>query len=158
MGKVQRYKMDETSGDARQISIFGPPPLSKDEDLEAYNELLKRLTDLFKPADIIEEILIHDYADNVWDRRRWRRKKAGLLTAAFSCDYETVKYDNSYGERKKFPIEFEIMERADHLTALAERRCQAILRELEYYRCELSQILSNRTLQIGTDTTLKPQV
>ena len=80
------------------------------------------------------------------------------MTAAFSCDYETVKYDNSYGERKKFPIEFEIMERADHLTALAERRCQAILRELEYYRCELSQILSNRALQIGTDTTLKPQV
>ena len=75
MGKVQRYKIEETSGDARQISIFGPPPLSKDEDLEAYNELLKRLTDLFKPADIIEEILINDYADNVWDRRRWRRKK-----------------------------------------------------------------------------------
>ena len=157
MGNVQRYKIEETSGDARQISIFGPPPLSKDEDLAAYNELLKRLTDLFKPADIIEEILIHDYADNVWDRRRWRRKKAGLLTDAFSCYYEKVKSD-SFGSVKKFPIEFEIMERADRLIALAEQRCQAILRELEYYRCELSQILPNRTLQIGNDTKLKPQV
>jgi hypothetical protein len=154
MGNVQRYKIEETSGDARQISIFGPPPLSKDEDLAAYNELLKRLTDLFKPADIIEEILIRDYVDNVWDRRRWRHKKAGLMTHAFSCDLEKNKYDHV----KKFPIEFEILERADRLTALAERRCQAILRELEYYRCELSQILSNRTLQIGNDTTLKPQV
>jgi hypothetical protein len=60
-----------------------------------------------------------------------------------------------YGWESKFPIKFEILERADHLIALAERRCQAILRELEYYRCELSQILSNRTLQIENDTDLK---
>ena len=157
MGKVQRYKLEETSGDARQISVFGSPPLSEDEDLEAYNELLKRVTELIKPADIIEEILIHDYVDLTWERLRWRRGKAGLMTDAFSCDYEGDKYDSSISV-KKFPIEFEIMERADHLTALAERRGQAILRELESYRCELSQILPNRTLQIGNDTKLKPQV
>ena len=155
METVERYRPDSDS--APQNLIFGSPPLCKDDDREAYNELLKRLIDLIKPTDIIEEILVRDYVDLTWERLRWRRGKAELMRDALSCHYEKVKYDG-FDLVKKFPIEFEIVERADHLTALAERRCQAILRELEYYRCELSQILSNRTLQIGNDTKGKPQV
>ena len=152
METVKCYRPDSDS--APQNLIFGSPPLCKDDDQEAYNELLKRLIDLIKPTDIIEEILIRDYVDLTWERLRWRRGKAKLLPDIFSSDRVWDKYDSI----PKFPVNFEIVERADHLIALAERRCQAILRELEYYRCELSQILSNRTLQIGNDTTLKPQV
>ena len=146
METVERYRPDSDS--ARQNLIFGSPPLCEDDDREAYNELLKRLIDLIKPTDIIEEILVRDYVDLTWERLRWRRGKAKLLPDIFSPDRVWDKYDSI----PKFPAKFEIVERADHLIALAERRCQAILRELEYYRCE-SQILSNRTLQIGNDTT-----
>ena len=148
MATVECYRPDSDS--APQNLIFGSPPLCKDDDREAYNELLKRLIDLIKPTDIIEEILVRDYVDLTWERLRWRRGKAKLLPDIFSPDrvYSNHEYVS------KFPIKFEIVERADHLIALAERRCQAILRELEYYRCE-SQILSNRTLQIENDTNLK---
>ena len=148
METVERYRPDSDS--APQNLIFGSPPLCKDDDQEAYNELLKRLIDLIKPTDIIEEILARDYVDLTWERLRWRRGKAKLLPDIFSSDRTFGKYD----WESKFPLKFEIVERADHLIALAERRCQAILRELEYYRCE-SQILSNRTLQIENDTNLK---
>ena len=148
METVERYRPDSDS--APQNLIFGSPPLCKDDDREAYNELLKRLIDLIKPTDIIEEILVRDYVDLTWERLRWRRGKAKLLPDIFSPDRVWDKYDSI----PKFPVNFEIVERADHLIALAERRCQAILRELEYYRCE-SQILSNRTLQIENDTNLK---
>ena len=148
METVERYRPDSDS--ARQNLIFGSPPLCEDDDREAYNELLKRLIDLIKPTDIIEEILVRDYVDLTWERLRWRRGKAKLLPDIFSSDRVWDKYDSI----PKFPVKFEIVERADHLIALAERRCQAILRELEYYRCE-SQILSNRTLQIENDTNLK---
>jgi hypothetical protein len=49
METVERYRPDSDS--ARQNSIFGSPPLCKDDDREAYNELLKRLIDLIKPTE-----------------------------------------------------------------------------------------------------------
>ena len=98
METVERYRPDSDS--APQNLIFGSPPLCKDDDREAYNELLKRLIDLIKPTDIIEEILVRDYVDLTWERLRWRRGKAKLLPDIFSSDRVFDKYDWI----PKFPI------------------------------------------------------
>ena len=152
MGTVERYRPEKTSGAKQQTSIFGSPPLDKDEDVEAYNELLKRVTDLLRPTDVIEEIYVRDLVDLTWERFRWRRGKAKLIQSAFSADHQSVRSqlgDDKYEDDiRKFPIDLKIVECVDHLSALSLRRANEVLQQLEYYRSELAQILSGRVPQI----------
>jgi hypothetical protein len=152
MGTVERYRPGKTSGTEQQISIFGSPPLHKDEDLEAYNELLRRVIDLVRPTDIIEEICVRDFVDLTWERFRWRRGKAELIKSMLSADIQNVisRFDDTIYEEhiRKFPIDLEIVECLDHLSALSLRRGNEVLHKLEYCRSGSAQILSGRVPQI----------
>jgi len=63
-------------------NFFGPPPLLGDEDPAAYDELLARVSDDVKPADILEEIWVRDVVDLVWEALRLRRLKSSLIDAS----------------------------------------------------------------------------
>jgi hypothetical protein len=53
--------------------LFGPPPLITGENVELYDALLQSARDDVKPADVIEEILVRDFVNLVWEAQRWRR-------------------------------------------------------------------------------------
>lgn len=61
--------------------LFGPPPLINGEDSNSYEELLARICDVVKPADIIEHILVRDVVDISWEILRLRRLQANLIQA-----------------------------------------------------------------------------
>jgi hypothetical protein len=63
------------------LLAFGPPPLLDGEDIEAYDDLLARISAGAKPTDIIEDIWVRDFADLVWETHRLRRLKAALIKA-----------------------------------------------------------------------------
>ena len=64
---------------ANRGDLLGPPPVIAGEDPNEFNELLDRVRADAKPKDMIEEILVRDFVDLVWDIRRLRRLKANLL-------------------------------------------------------------------------------
>ena len=65
----------------RRSSIFGPAPILPGEDPAAYQKLLAQAASSLKPADIIEEIFLHDVVDLTWDIIRLRRDRENLIAA-----------------------------------------------------------------------------
>ena len=70
--------------------LLGPPPVITGEDPDAFVELLDRVRADAKPNGIIEDILVRDFVDLLWDSRRLRRLKASLLQAAAHEGLEKV--------------------------------------------------------------------
>jgi antitoxin component HigA of HigAB toxin-antitoxin module len=68
-----------SSSTAPSWRLFGPPPLLAGEDVDAYDELFRRVCEAVQPVDVIDEILVVDVVSLEWDVLRWRRLKAGLL-------------------------------------------------------------------------------
>jgi hypothetical protein len=58
---------------------FGPAPILEGEDHEAYYDLLVRVSNAVKPADIFEEMWVRDVVDRTWEILRLRRIKTSLL-------------------------------------------------------------------------------
>jgi hypothetical protein len=63
------------------MPFCGPPPLLQGEDPTAYNDLLARVSGQLKPSDIIEEIVVREITDLIWESLRWRRDLVGFLNA-----------------------------------------------------------------------------
>jgi hypothetical protein len=57
-----------------------PPPMVRGEDAGAYERLAARITAAVAPDDVIEQLLVRDVVDLVWDVMRLRRLKAHLFT------------------------------------------------------------------------------
>ena len=83
----------ETSRAARRI--FGELPEIFGEDAASYDELLTRMTETVRPADLIEEMWVRDVVDLSWEILRLRRLKAGLLAGA--AGYGVAKLLNRLG-------------------------------------------------------------
>jgi len=61
------------------VTLFSSPVLLAGEDDAAYHELLSRVRTAIHPADIIDEIFIHDFVCLEWEVLRWRRLKSSLM-------------------------------------------------------------------------------
>ena len=66
----------------RAVSLTGPAPILKGEDLAAYNLLLARFCKDLKPSDVIEELWLQDITILTWEILRWRRMKVCVIEAA----------------------------------------------------------------------------
>jgi hypothetical protein len=123
------------------------PPLLEGEDAAAYDTLLKNICDALKPADTIEEILARDVVDLVWNALRLRRLTAALLNERAKQPLNATLA--TYGAEGRIHREFlrgdalmaaaldenlYSIERIERLTALAEARRIAALRELDRHR------------------------
>ena len=53
----------------------GDPPVWSSENLQDYEDLLKEITQLLKPRDIIELIYTKEMADAIWEEKRESREK-----------------------------------------------------------------------------------
>ena len=82
MTKILARPPIEVSGRPTEWNFFGPPPLLKGEDPAAYDELLARISGAVEPLDKLEEIWMREVVDHVWDARRLRRLKSGLIDAS----------------------------------------------------------------------------
>ena len=58
--KAKSESKSMTPTPARRFQVFGQPQILEGEDAAAYDELLARICDAIKPADIIEEMFIAD--------------------------------------------------------------------------------------------------
>jgi len=63
------------------LALAAPPPLIAGEDAAAYDDLLARIAGAVKPADILEDIWVHDVVDLVWDVVRLRRMDRMTMAA-----------------------------------------------------------------------------
>lgn len=59
--------------------LLGPPPLLEGEDPTAYDALRRWILAEAAPTDVIEEILVREFADLQWEINRLRRLKAKLM-------------------------------------------------------------------------------
>src|SRR5262249_46494123 len=57
---------------------LGGPPVWSTEDIEPYTELLKDLTEMLEPRDIVELMWTKEAADATWEARRMAREKNSL--------------------------------------------------------------------------------
>ena len=62
--------------------LAGHRPLFAGEDAAAYDSLLGRVSDVVKPADVLEEIWLQDVVDLSWEVGKLRRMKAEFLNRA----------------------------------------------------------------------------
>jgi hypothetical protein len=72
---------DVTTSSARP-PLAGHRPLFAGEDAAAYDSLLRRVTDVVKPADVLEEIWLEDVVELSWEVARLRRMKAEFLNSS----------------------------------------------------------------------------
>jgi hypothetical protein len=73
-------------------ALFGPRPLLRTEDVEAYDRLLSELALEIEPSGITEWLWVRDLADLNWEMMRIRRAIASLLNVEFKrALYETLK-------------------------------------------------------------------
>jgi len=102
----------------KDLFVLGTAALFDGEDQETYDKLHFEVFNYLKPAGILEEIFVRDVVDLTWEIRRYRRVVSNL-------DGVTAE---SFGDK------LELVCRIDGMTAVAERRRAAILRELEWHR------------------------
>jgi hypothetical protein len=130
---MSKERAASSSSKASRLRLFGPPPLLEGEDAAAYNELLARVSGAVKPSDVIEEIWVRDIVDLTWEIFRWRRLKAKVLAV--------VAPEVTFS---RFMDSFEKIEGLDRLTAIAEARRNAILREIDRRRAAFAQALRHK--------------
>lgn len=61
---------------------FGPAPILKGENSEAYDNLLLAVSNAVKPTDAIEEILVSHFVNITWDSMRLDNIKTDLIAQA----------------------------------------------------------------------------
>jgi hypothetical protein len=142
MGKIERYRRANNSKTAHD-SLFGPRPLLEDENAADYEKLSRRMFDLFKPRDVVEELWVRDYVDFTWNLFRLRKLETENFEGVANPD--AVKpYTRNYGERTSvtgFPNCLENVQVINRLAANLEQRRSAILREIEYHRTSFVHLL-----------------
>lgn len=60
---------------------FGPPPVIKGENVEAFQDMWGKLRDAISPADFLEELWAREMAELTWEIWRMRRQRSNLLEA-----------------------------------------------------------------------------
>ena len=169
--------------------LSGHRPLFAGEDAAAYDGLLRRVSDVVKPADVLEEIWLQDVVELSWEVARLRRTKAEFLNSSahrglrkvldpLLCwkegqdlttqwaakDPDAIKLVSSSLEAAGMTMNTVMaqtlvaaineVERLERLTAAAELRRNAVLREIAKCRSGFAAELRRATSEIE-DAELK---
>jgi hypothetical protein len=73
------------------LSFLGAPPLIPGESARDYEKLASAVTNIMKPADIMETMWTRDIVDLQWDIKRFRRIKADLITKHYNGSHAYLK-------------------------------------------------------------------
>ena len=115
------------------VRLFGPPPLLSEENAAGYDELFTRVSSAVNPSDVIEAIWLRDVVELTWEISRWRRLKKEFLAEQWPTGNSIL----SMNSLKK-------IETVDRLTAIAETRRNAVLREIDHRRTAFAERVRNR--------------
>jgi hypothetical protein len=164
-------------------ALPGNRPLFAGEDGAAYDSLLARVSDVVKPADVLEDIWLQDVVDLSWEVGKLRRMKAeylnssahrglrklldGLLgwkdgqdlTAQWTArnpdalklvagSLEAAGMTMNTVMAQTLAASINEVERIERLTAAAELRRNAVLREIADYRSVFAALLRRATADI----------
>jgi hypothetical protein len=102
---------------------FGPPPLIAGEDPAQYEAIRTQILAAVQPLDFLEEILVNDVVNLVWETRRLRRLMRNVLNG-----------DNENVLTGEFTLRIETAERIDRMIAGDEARRNVALREIDRHR------------------------
>jgi len=105
------------------VRFFGPPPLVAGEDPAQYEAIRTQISAAVQPLDFLEEILVNDAVNLVWDARRFRRLMVNLLNE-----------DDGKFLTKMLALRIETVERVDRMVAGAEARRNVAWREIDRHR------------------------
>jgi hypothetical protein len=61
------------------LELFGPAPILSSESLEAYQEMLHRLLEEFRPRNVVEQMFVKELTDCTWEMVRYTRHKMLLM-------------------------------------------------------------------------------
>jgi hypothetical protein len=90
---MPRKKKQNPVGDSRNVArafTYGPAPILKGEESDAYDQLLEDISGAVGPKDAIEEIWVSDIAIMTWEIIRYRNYKTGVIKAAVPAALEDV--------------------------------------------------------------------
>ncbi len=107
------------------VRFFGPPPLIAGEDPAQYEAIRTQILAAVQPLDFLEEILVNDVVNLVWDMRRFRR----LMRNVLNGDNENVLTPEF-----TLRLRMETAERINRMAAGAEARRNAAWREIDRHR------------------------
>jgi hypothetical protein len=149
------------------ISLFGTAPVLSTEDPEEYGALLRSIAEDIKPKNTVEWLWVNDVVYHSWNIRWLRRIKALVIeeerssladetmrlpfgpaieARRKSCPAEEVDADR--GLAVAFQNSIYVYEKIDRLLESAERRRNAVLREIYQYREGLAHLLEQASNEI----------
>jgi hypothetical protein len=129
--KTKAKRVAEFSGDW----FLGPPPLLPGDDADAYNELLRQVTDAFQPSDIVERIWVNDFVYLAWEVLRWRRDKPKFIKV---IDTEGVRHLD------KTPVMLNRTAQVEQLIAFMASHRNIACHEIMQYRATLAASLQKK--------------
>jgi hypothetical protein len=109
--------------------FFGPPPLVAGEDPAQYERIRAQISAAVQPLDFLEEILVNDVVNLVWETLQLRRLMVNLLNG-----------DNGELLTKMFALRIATIEHIDRMVAGAEARRNVALREVDRHRATLAAL------------------
>jgi hypothetical protein len=109
--------------------FFGPPPLVAGEDPAQYERIRAQISAAVQPLDFLEEILVNDVVNLVWETLQLRRLMVNLLNG-----------DNGEFLTKMFALRIATIEHIDRMVAGAEARRNVALREVDRHRATLAAL------------------
>jgi len=148
------------------ISLFGTPPVLGTEDAEEYWDLLRSFAQVIKPKNTVEWMWVNDVVYHSWNIRRLRGFKPLIVEERSSLADETMRFpfgsaiearrkscpaekiDTDRGLAVAFQNSIYVYEKIDRLLESAERRRNAVLREIHQYRESLAHLLEEASNKI----------
>ncbi len=155
----KRSKSQSASKAFGRAHLFGPPPILEGEDAKAYDEILDRVFGAVGPTDFIEEIWVRDLADVTWAMFRWRRILAALISEQV-CENQKLWPSNNIDliQGRVLRDRLDMIERIDNLIAMAQRRIDEVIRELDRHRFMRLQLNSFQDRQGSKLETVEPKM
>jgi hypothetical protein len=123
---------------SKALKLFGPPQLIDGEDCSAYEELHERVWLSLEPVDILEEIWVRDFVDLTWEVLRWRRLKSSLMAASAFKGLQKVLETADAVMAQTLCENLEAIRTMETMTALAERRRDDAVCQIERHRVALA--------------------
>jgi hypothetical protein len=133
-----------TAGDKARVGLskedsaqyFGPPLLIAGEDRAQYEAMRDRISAAVGPLDFLEEILVNDVINLVWEALRLRRLMRNVLG------------HNENVLTGEFAVRIETAERIDRMVAGAEARRNVALREIDRHRASRAAALRQAAAEV----------
>lgn len=97
--------------------LFGSPPVLRTENREHYEEMFSRMTECFKPKDVLEQTLIKHLVDAMWDIKRYTRHRTVAIERWFRQSLAFQAQRTKLQDQRRKSLAYDAAERASQSPA-----------------------------------------